>query len=50
MKENNWIWEVDKDGTYTYVDPKVEDILGYKPDEILGKTPFDLRHHGPHIL
>ncbi len=42
MKENNWIWEVDKDGIYTHVDPKVEDIMGYKPEELLGKTPFDL--------
>jgi PAS domain S-box-containing protein len=42
MRKSNWIWEVDKDGTYTYVDPKIEDILGYKPDEVLGKTPFDL--------
>lgn len=41
-KDRNWIWEVDKNGIYTYVDPKVEDILGYKPEELLGKTPFDL--------
>jgi PAS domain-containing protein len=37
-----WIWEVDRNGMYTYVSPKVEDMLGYKPEEVVGKTPFDL--------
>jgi PAS domain S-box-containing protein len=32
-----WIWEVDADGLYTYVGPMVEKILGYKPEEVLGK-------------
>lgn len=35
-----WIWEVDADGLYTYASPIVEKILGYKPDEILGKKHF----------
>lgn len=39
---SDWIWEVDQNGAYTYVSPKVKDILGYEPDEVLGKTPFDL--------
>jgi PAS domain S-box-containing protein len=39
---SDWIWEVDKNGVYTYVSPKIRDILGYEPEEILGKTPFDL--------
>jgi PAS domain S-box-containing protein len=38
---SDWIWEVDGRGVYTYVSPKVEDILGYKPKEVIGKTPFD---------
>ena len=36
------IWEVDKNGFYTYVSPKIQDILGYEPNEIIGNTPFDL--------
>jgi len=36
-----WIWEVDKNGVYTYVSPKVKDLLGYTPEEVIGKTPFD---------
>lgn len=38
----DWVWEVDANGTYTYCSPQVEDILGYRPSEIVGKTPFDL--------
>lgn len=35
-----WIWEVDADGLYTYASPVVEKILGYKPQEIVGKKHF----------
>ena len=38
----DWIWEVDSRGIYTYVSPRVRDILGYEPEELLGKTPFDV--------
>jgi len=39
---SDWIWEVDKNAVYTYVSPKIYDILGYREEEIIGKTPFDL--------
>ena len=39
---NDWVWEVDANGSYTYVSPSIEKILGYKVSEIIGKTPFDL--------
>ena len=39
---SDWIWEVDVDGTYIYSSPQVEAILGYRPEEVVGKTPFDL--------
>ena len=39
---SDWIWEVDKNGVYTYVSPKIRDLLGYEPEEILGKTPADM--------
>ncbi|MHC4519966.1 MAG: PAS domain S-box protein, partial [Planctomycetota bacterium] len=35
-----WIWEVDPNGLYTYASPIVKKILGYEPDEILGKKHF----------
>ncbi|HEY6000818.1 MAG TPA: PAS domain S-box protein [bacterium] len=38
---SDWIWEVDENGVYTYVSPKVRDVLGYEPGEVLGRTPFD---------
>jgi PAS domain S-box-containing protein len=39
---SDWIWEVDKNGVYTYASQRVRDILGYEPEEVVGKTPFDL--------
>ncbi|MBU4263580.1 MAG: PAS domain S-box protein [Proteobacteria bacterium] len=39
---SDWIWEVDEQGVYTYVSPKIHDLLGYLPEEVIGKTPFDL--------
>ena len=38
---HDWIWEVDANGVYTYTSDKIEDILGYKAEDIIGKTPFD---------
>lgn len=38
---SDWVWEVDRDGIYTYASPKSKELLGYEPDEIIGKTPFD---------
>ncbi len=35
------VWEVDSEGRYTYCAPQVEQILGYCPREIIGKTLFD---------
>jgi two-component system, LuxR family, sensor kinase FixL len=35
-----WIWEVDLEGRYTYCNPTVEKILGYAPDEVVGKKYF----------
>ncbi|MBI5904694.1 MAG: PAS domain S-box protein, partial [Deltaproteobacteria bacterium] len=39
---SDWLWEVDRSGVYTYVGPGVRCLLGYEPDELLGKRPFDL--------
>lgn len=35
-----WIWEVDKNGLFTYSSPVIESLLGYTPDEIVGKKHF----------
>ncbi len=39
---SDWIWELNHEGTYVYTNSKIRDILGYSPEEIMGKTPFDL--------
>ncbi len=39
-----WIWQVDAEGKYTYTNPVVEKILGYKPEEVLKKYFYDLFH------
>ncbi|MFA5221780.1 MAG: PAS domain S-box protein [Methanoregula sp.] len=38
---SDWIWEVDENGVFTYASPQVRDLIGYAPEEVLGKTPFD---------
>lgn len=37
----DWIWEVDAEGRYVYASESVEQLLGYTPTEVIGKTPFD---------
>ena len=40
-KINDWVWEIDANGVYTYSSPRSLELLGYAPEEIVGKTPFD---------
>lgn len=35
-----WIWEVDANGLYTYASPVVKNLLGYDNSEIVGKNHF----------
>lgn len=39
---SDWIWESDSEGKYTYSSPRVKDLLGYLPEEIVGKTLADI--------
>ena len=39
---SDWLWEIDENGVYTYASPVVRRLLGYEPEEVLGRTPFDL--------
>lgn len=40
-KISDWLWEVDENGVYTYCSDSVYKFLGYRTDEVIGKTPFD---------
>ncbi len=38
---SDWLWEVDTTGCYVYSNPGIRDILGYEPEDVIGRTPFD---------
>jgi len=38
----DWVWETDETGKYTYAAGNVKDILGYTPEEMIGKMPCNL--------
>ena len=38
---SDWVWEVDENIIRTYASPRSINLLGYEPEEIIGKTPFD---------
>lgn len=42
LSSADWIWELDGEGKYTFASGRVKQLLGYEPEEIIGKTPFDL--------
>jgi diguanylate cyclase (GGDEF)-like protein/PAS domain S-box-containing protein len=37
-----WIWEIDAEGVYTFCSPAVEAILGYTPEQLVGKNCLDI--------
>ena len=37
-----WLWEQDQEGRFMYSNSAVKEILGYEPEEILGRYYFDL--------
>jgi len=40
----DWVWASDREGRTTYSNAAVFDILGYRPEELLGVDVFDLMH------
>ncbi len=34
------VWEINSKAIFTYVSPQIENILGYKPEEIIGESGF----------
>jgi diguanylate cyclase (GGDEF)-like protein/PAS domain S-box-containing protein len=41
-----YVWELDVDGRYTYLSRRVEHVLGYAPEELLGRRPVDFMPAG----
>jgi PAS domain S-box-containing protein len=36
----DFVWEVDASGVYTYVSPQVQNLFGYPPAEVIGRTAY----------
>ncbi len=45
-KIEDGVWEIDRGLRFTYMSPRMYDILGYRPEEVIGKTPFELMPPG----
>jgi PAS domain S-box-containing protein len=37
----DWVWEVDAEGRYVYASPMVEQVLGYRPEQVVGRRYTD---------
>jgi diguanylate cyclase (GGDEF)-like protein/PAS domain S-box-containing protein len=40
----DWIWEMDAEGRYTFCSGAVRHILGFEPDVLIGRTATDFMH------
>ncbi len=40
------VWEVNLKGIYEYISPRVYNVLGYKPEELIGQYAFDFMPPG----
>lgn len=38
----DWFWEFDQHANFTYASPRIRDLLGYEPEELIGLNAFDL--------
>jgi len=45
---NDAIWIIDDEWIFTYASPRTERILGYEPEELLGRNIFDYALPGEH--
>ncbi len=37
----DWLWEVDDNMEFTYISSGIKDVMGYKPDEMIGRVKFE---------
>lgn len=38
----DWFWEFDENANFIYASPRIRDLLGYEPEELIGLNAFDL--------
>ncbi|BDU71967.1 PAS domain S-box protein [Mesoterricola silvestris] len=38
---SDWFWEVDREGRYTYASESVAKVLGFRPEEMVGRSMLD---------
>jgi len=41
---------IDQDGRYTFVSARIRDLLGYRPEDLLGQKVADSKNHSPEFL
>jgi diguanylate cyclase (GGDEF)-like protein/PAS domain S-box-containing protein len=39
---SDWIWEIDQQGRYLYCSPSISEILGYSPEQVIGRKVHEL--------
>lgn len=39
---SDWIWELDAEGRYSWCSSGVERLLGYRPEDLIGREPLEL--------
>ncbi len=45
-QSRTFAWEVDGEGVFTHVSPSVETVLGYRPEELVGRPFYELIPEG----
>lgn len=40
QNSTDWIWEFDENEIFTYASPRIKNLLGYAPEEIIGQSAF----------
>jgi PAS domain S-box-containing protein len=43
---DDWIWETDANAVFTFASARVVDLLGYTPEEVVGRSAYDLMPPG----
>lgn len=41
-KTSDWVWQINANFIYTYASPRAKEMFGYDPQEMIGKSIFDL--------